>query len=154
MVAMRDGTLASGCMEKNINLCDPTGAREDQIIEHPGVNSLNAQLEGKLLVGGAHGVIRVLRIPDYVCLQELKGGLGPVFIVAVMSGDRLASGATDCIVRVWDLTAGTCVATSEGHEFPVFALENLPCGWLASGSGDSTIRLWDTTAMMCVKVLK
>ena len=153
LVVMRDGTLASGCRDKNINLCDPMGAHPDQIVEHPGVYSLNVQLDGKLLVGGGHGVIRVLRIPDYVCMQELKGGSGPVLTLAAMSHNRLASGATDCTVRVWDLTAGTCVGVLEGHEFPAFALEMLPSGLLASGSGDGTIRLWDTTLMTCINVL-
>lgn len=153
LVAMRDGTIAASGAEKNITLCDPMGTRPEQIIEHPGVYSLNTQLDDTLVVGGDRGVIRVLRIPDYVCTQELKGGLGPVLTLAAMPHNRLASGTTDCTVRVWDLTAGTCVGVLEGHEFPAFALEMLPRGLLASGSGDGTIRLWDTTSMTCVNVL-
>jgi formylglycine-generating enzyme required for sulfatase activity len=73
----------------------------------------------------------------------ITGQTNWVMALAVLPGERLASGGGDDTIKIWDPATGQLQATLEGHSDWVFALAVLPDGRLASGAGDRTIKLWD-----------
>lgn len=75
--------------------------------------------------------------------------------IAVLSGDRLATGSSDSQIMIWDLTTGEHISTFQGHKGPVISLCQMTVSdkqnieglqseiYLASGSGDKNIILWN-----------
>lgn len=75
--------------------------------------------------------------------------------IAVLSGDRLATGSSDSQIMLWDLVSGEHISTFQGHKGPVVSLcqmtvtdkqsvESLQSEiYLASGSNDKNIILWN-----------
>ena len=94
------------------------------------------------LVGGDASII-IWNLADGKQLTKLEGHTSYVQCLAVLDGDRLASGGRDRSIIVWSLADGTRLSTLEGHTSAVLCLAVLADGRLASGSGDSSIILWN-----------
>jgi WD40 repeat protein len=76
------------------------------------------------------------------CVATLDGHKNCVLALAVLDGNRLASGSSDKTVKIWDVAAARCLVTLSGHTDGVKTLAVLDAGRLASGSCDKTIKLW------------
>jgi WD40 repeat protein len=121
----------------------------------------------RMAVGGADGVVRILRTSTGEELRQLKGHETYVLTVDVSAdGTRLLSAgghtgttgddmpfAVDCGLHLWEIGSGREVAVLTGHDRPVNSVRFSPDGnYALSGSGgDKTMRLWDLNSKRQVR---
>lgn len=106
--------------------------------------------DGKLLaVGGGHGRIVILRVPDWTPLPKKPRVTGRVTTLAFSpDGSQLVAGSLfqDPRVSVFDMTGEGEDIRLTGHSGFVSKVSFSPDGGLlASGSGDQNIKLWRTS---------
>ena len=96
--------------------------------------------------GSGSGTIRIWDLKSCTEAVNLKGHLGNVEALTVLTNGRLASsGSSDCSVMLWDAFTAVAKLRVVTPGKPISALIALPDGNLATGSADGIVRLWDAT---------
>jgi len=115
-----------------------------------------------LAVAGMDNTIRILRIPDGVCVQTVHGYSLPVLSMSFSpDGQTLASRCMDRSLKLWRVTDGVCLRTFNRRIDMDADLDSLAFSsdgeTLAAGThtreGYSTIELWRVRDGVCMKKL-
>jgi WD40 repeat protein len=117
---------------------------------------------GRVVSGGADGIVRVWDAETGIQLGQLRGHIGRVSSVAFSPDGHwiVSGGKDDNTVRVWDADALQPVGLPlTGHTAAVTSVAFSPHGdRIASGSQDRTVRLWPMpdqsrwTEILCSKL--
>jgi WD40 repeat protein len=99
--------------------------------------------DGRVVLAGEDGVLRVWRAEGGKAEIEVKASKGPLVSVAVShSGRVLVTADGEGLIRLWDVATGKALGERRGHVGPVFRLAFLPDGRLFSSGTDHTVRIW------------
>jgi hypothetical protein len=107
---------------------------------------LAALADSRLASGGSSyngPEVIIWNVADGTQLAKFEGHTRDVRCLAVLDGERLASGSDDHSVIIWNLADGTRLATLEGHTSDIYCLAALDGDRLASGSLDNSIIIWN-----------
>ena len=78
----------------------------------------------------------------------------PVNALALLSGNRLASGSSDSTIKIWkNLDDSKCLALLKGHKAAILALQVFSETILASASVDNTVLIWNLANNQCLQRL-
>ena len=143
-----------------------------QSFEHSGLVSLQVIDEERVATGSTDGNVKVWR-PSGECVATLGHSprkeptkqqqffkkvklveSKPVFALASLADQRLASGSGDSTIKIWSLAGDfQCLSLLVGHTGEVLSLAAVSDHVLASGSADKSIKLWDVAGKQCVQTL-
>ena len=137
------------------HLLIPVGGYVRRLKGHYGeVLSLKALPDGRLVSGGADGIIRIWDVASGFCQILEDPAPSQVITLAVLPGDRLASGTLFYSgVTIWNLRTGESKTSSDPNDsYGTENLSGLPDGRIVGSdiiSGD--ILIWDTDAKLLQK---
>jgi len=128
------------------------------LARHVGyVRSLALSPDGKTLVSGSFGVIRVWDLNKRELVFTRSGHSDWVEALVFVNNDTVASasGDKDKTIRFWNLQSGVRQLTLKGHQGGINALVLSPDRQtLISGSNDRTIYLWNLATSKTRLILK
>jgi WD40 repeat protein len=131
-----------------------TGITSRIIITCGYVYTLQLMCNGIHLAAGlTTNNIEIYNINTGSLVTILRGHIGIVSNLALISYDLLASTSDDHTVRIWDLITNTIKFNLSGHTDIVRGLKLVSSDILATGSIDKTVRLWNLTNGSLIRTL-
>jgi WD40 repeat protein/tRNA A-37 threonylcarbamoyl transferase component Bud32 len=163
LVALADGKLASGSMDKTIKIWDPIkGECLRTLSGHiDAVTALAPLIGNRLASGSSDKTIKVWDTDTGQCVQTLSGFFvghgGRVLSLVALPGDLLLSSGKDNSIKFWNLKTGKCLQTLS-HFPPLFGgrsdpvmLTLLKGNKFASIAHNEFVSIWDINTKQCVK---